>query len=217
MSYQLNTDILLTNGQNSNTSLHKPRKIKQAKRFPGVSKVTKKHYHLELKRSKMLNKRNRSSKRKNWNQKKLFYSKNQQLSEEKVDNQPHEFTPDYNHQQESKLSNQVQKTLIRETKERNKRELLFEIPFRYENQYSSSIKWFDSDNFTKVITRCIEQNVNIYGIEMKDDNGRFLGVICQEEYNNTSSKPWFVDAFNKYSNRMKNKGIRVQYSATYGF
>ena len=63
---------------------HTPRRVKKSKRFSDITNVSQKHYYLESKRRKMLAKRARYSKKKKFNQKRLFYLKNtQHLIDEK--------------------------------------------------------------------------------------------------------------------------------------
>lgn len=188
--------------------IHNRSRIKNNKRFPGISKVSQRYYFQESKRKKMLAKRILYSKRKKWDQKQLFYLKNNQHlidDEEKVN---------------SINSNNISNTTIK-TKEEKKSKLLFGIQYSYleKTPGTSLIKWFDSNNFKKVINRCIKENINIYGIEIFYVNENFMEVICQEEYDydKTSSEPWFVNAFNTYSIRLNQKKTTALYSATYGF
>lgn len=248
MSYQTITDTSLVINQPLNQPLHNLRKVKSNKRFPGVSKVTQKHYFQESKRRKMLIKRSRSNKRKKWNQEKLAYLKRgHYLTEEKEEMKVDYFSDDdfsdkdlYNvffeddsiysdysissddsSDEELKFFTNIYDVLIRKNKEQNKRELFFEIPVCYleKTPHVSSIRWFDSSNFKKIIDRCVERDINIYGIEIMDEDGYFIDANCQDGYDdiNSSSEPWFVDAFNKYSKKMKENGIKAKYSASYGF
>jgi len=243
MSYQNLTDTSLVTNQSLNKPFHNPRKVKSRKRFPGVSNVTQKHFSLESKRSKMLTKRKRSSKRKKWNQGKLSYLKKcHYLIEEKEEMKAGEFSDEdlYNmffvddssysdysissddsSDDEFKFFTNLCDVLIRKNKEQHTRELFFEIPFCYleKTQRVFSIRWFDSNNFKKIIDRCVERDININGIEIMDEGGSFITATCKEEYDNinNNSEPWFVEVFNKYSKEMKENGIIAQYSATYGF
>ena len=91
-------------------------------------------------------------------------------------------------------SNNISNTTIK-TKEEKKNELLLcQYSYLEKTPSTSLIKWFDSNNFRKVINRCIE-NINIYGIEIFYVNENFMEVICQEEYDydKTISEPWFVN------------------------
>jgi len=208
------TNICVANCHFSADSYYKERKqkftsthrlSKKSKRFSNISKLSQKHYYLAAKRRKMLTKRALYSKKKKWSHKKLFYLKqNQDLFEEK---------------DQVKADNTESNKMIKVMNiEKKKRELLFDIPYRYlENEPTAlSIKWFDSDNFTEVINRCIERNININGIEIFHVNENLMEVICQEEYNydDNSSIPWFTIAFNKLS---KDKIHPILYSATYSF
>ena len=66
--------------------------------------------------------------------------------------------------------------LIRKNKEQHTRELFFEIPVCYleKTPHVSSIRWFDSNNFKKIIDRCVERDININGIEIMDEGGSFI-------------------------------------------
>lgn len=208
MSYQTLTDTSLVTNQSLNKPFHNPRKVKSRKRFPGVSNVTQKHFSLESKRSKMLTKRKRSSKRKKWNQGKLYYLKKchyliEEKEEMKEDMKAGEFSDDnlYNmffvddssdsdyssdsydsissddsSDDEFKFLTNLCDVLIRKNKEQHTRELFFEIPVCYleKTPHVSSIRWFDSNNFKKIIDRCVERDININGIEIMDEGGSFI-------------------------------------------
>jgi len=105
--------------------------------------------------------------------------------------------------------------------------------FTRENLYNSltdlntgfdapSIKYFSETDFITIMTRCKDNQVDIYGIESFTKNGEFIDCIVKEMYiddENNDNNLWYLEAFQDLKNKMNliaiNNNIQIIYTASY--
>lgn len=77
---------------------------------------------------------------------------------------------------------------------------------------SPLIKYFNKEDFEKVLDRAEFYGINIFGIEPWQDR-QYFGVRVYEDYNTSACDPaWYREAYNRFLQ----EGVTSYFSATYG-